>query len=73
MKYFVYLTTNLVSGKQYIGSHKREINDTYLGSGSLISNEIKILGKNNFKREILELVKSRKEAFKLEYKYIQKI
>ncbi len=38
---FVYLTTNLENGKQYVGSHEGDISDNYLGSGILISKAIK--------------------------------
>jgi predicted DNA-binding transcriptional regulator AlpA len=48
----VYLTTNLVNGKKYIGSHHSS-NDDYLGSGVLISKAIKKYGKSNFERIIL--------------------
>jgi len=51
---FVYLTTNLENGKQYVGSHEGDINDDYLGSGILISKAVKKYKPNNFKREILE-------------------
>lgn len=52
---FVYLTTNLVNGKQYIGSHEGEYDDGYLGSGKpILLNAIKKYGRENFKREILE-------------------
>ena len=65
---FVYLTTNLVNGKRYVGSHNGDENDTYLGSGDIIESAQKKYGKKNFKREILE---TRKEAFLLEEKYIR--
>ena len=48
----VYLTTNLINGKKYIGSHYSS-NDDYLGSGVLISKAIKKYGKSNFERVIL--------------------
>jgi|AntAceMinimDraft_16_1070373.scaffolds.fasta_scaffold07422_9 hypothetical protein len=52
---FIYITTNLVNGKQYVGSHLGEKNDSYLGSGKpAFSNAIKKYGKENFKREIIE-------------------
>jgi hypothetical protein len=48
----VYITTNLVNGKKYIGSHK-DNNPNYLGSGVLLSKAIKKYGKDNFAREII--------------------
>lgn len=48
----VYLTTNLVNGKKYVGSHFSS-DDDYLGSGVLISKAIKKYGKSNFKKIIL--------------------
>jgi hypothetical protein len=55
---FVYLTTNLLNGKQYVGSHEGYENDSYLGSGTYISRAVKKYGKENFKREILEVCDS---------------
>ena len=50
----VYKTTNLINGKIYIG--KDEANDpTYLGSGYALKPAIRKYGKENFKKEILEM------------------
>ena len=72
MNYYIYLTTNLINGKKYIGQHKGELNDSYLGSGVLITRALKKYGKNNFKKEILEVCLSREEADEKEKFYISK-
>jgi len=47
---FVYVTTNIVNGKQYVGDHStNDLNDEYLGSGNLIRHAIK-----NIKEKILK-------------------
>lgn len=53
MQYYIYITTNLISGKQYIGQHKGELNDSYFGSGTNIMKALEKYGKENFKKEIL--------------------
>ena len=56
---FVYLTTNLVNGKVYVGQYtfKKEkwLNATYLGSGTVFEQALKKYGSKNFKRKILKL------------------
>lgn len=70
---FVYLTTNLINGKQYIGSHKSiNENDDYLGSGILILKAIKKYGVLNFKREILKEFDTIEEAREKEKYFIKK-
>lgn len=71
--HFIYVTTNIKSNKQYIGSHSTlNINDGYLGSGIILQNYINKIGKSYFKREILEFCNSNSEARKKESIYIKK-
>lgn len=58
---YIYMTTNLINGKKYIGKHKGELNDSYLGSGTLLLRAIKKYGKENFKKEILYISKMKKK------------
>lgn len=52
---FIYLTTNLLNGRWYIGSCwcKNMDRAGYLGSGKLLTQAIKKYGRENFQREIL--------------------
>lgn len=61
----IYLTTNLINGKKYIG---KDINNNpkYLGSGSILKKAIKKYGKENFKKEILECCSSKEELWQRE-------
>ena len=53
---FVYLTTNLVNGKVYVGQHKfSNYTKHYLGSGTVFEQALKKYGRKNFKRKILKL------------------
>ena len=52
----IYKTTNLLNGKIYVGFHKTDKEDGYLGSGKTILKAIKKYGKENFVRETLEIV-----------------
>jgi group I intron endonuclease len=51
---YVYLITNKVNGKKYIGSSRKDkVDPEYYGSGRLITNALKKYGSYNFTREIL--------------------
>lgn len=52
---FIYITTNLVNGRWYIGSCwcKNMDRTGYLGSGALLVSAIKKYGRENFRREVL--------------------
>jgi hypothetical protein len=71
--FYVYVTTNLVNGKQYIGDSVTNNIDKhwyYLGSGNLIKAAIKKYTRRNFKKIILETFNTKLEAFNAQSKYI---
>lgn len=77
---YIYITTNLINGKQYIGQHKCSYFDfeKYKGSGKNIWRAFKKYGKENFKCELLESVNNvpticntREELNKSEKYYIK--
>lgn len=71
--YEIYLITNLINGKQYIGQHKlTKYYDYYLGSGKILKQAINKYGRENFKKEQLELCNTLEEANLKEKEYIQK-
>jgi group I intron endonuclease len=77
----VYLVTNLVNGKQYIGQTYRTIKrrwnehvwDAYRGEASYFHRAIKKHGKDSFKTEILQTCTSKAELDKQEKFYINKL
>jgi group I intron endonuclease len=67
----IYLTTNLINGKKYIGKDSND-NPKYLGSGVLLLEDIKKYGKENFKKETLEYCYSDEELTLRETYWISK-
>lgn len=69
---YIYLTTNIVNNKQYIGQKKSSkfLADKYLGSGVAILRAIRKYGADNFKVEMLATADSQGELDELEVKYI---
>lgn len=68
---FVYLTTNNVNGKRYIGQRRlTRGHENYLGSGRLIKKAIKKYGAKSFSREILCYAGSCEELNTWEYFYV---
>ena len=70
----IYITTNLINNKKYIGKHKCDSIefDGYLGSGKALKNAIKKYGRKNFIREVLDTAKSLEELNDKEIYYIDK-
>ena len=73
---WIYLTTNIVNGKIYVGKHEiskdKKVNANYIGSGELFKRALKKYGKENFKRKILRLCYSLHELRIWEHVYIVK-
>ena len=65
----VYITTNLVNGKKYIGKDENNVK-SYMGSGIGIVNAIKKYGKKNFVKEILAECETSDQLNELEIYYI---
>lgn len=59
VNYYVYLITNIIINKQYVGSHicykKDPYNDKYMGSSKYVNEDIKIYGKENFTKKIITI------------------
>lgn len=59
---YIYLTTNLIDGKKYIGRHKSgSFDPNYKGSGKALWNAINKYGWDNFKVELLEECESHEQ------------
>lgn len=69
---FIYLTTNLINNKKYIGLHRYNAGngENYFGSGKLISQAIIKYGKSNFKKYILYIAHSEEELLLAEQLFI---
>lgn len=73
---WIYLTTNLVNEKIYIGKHEisenKGLNAFYIGSGTFFKLALEKYGKENFKRKILKLCFTEHELTIWEHVYIKK-
>ena len=76
---FIYITTNNINGKRYIGQKKFDSPKsnhynkwiTYLGSGKVIKQAIEIYGEKNFTRQIISFCKTKEEMDKQEIELIK--
>lgn len=68
---FIYITTNMINGKRYIGQRKfRKDWKYYLGSGKAIKRAINKYGRENFYRDIVAIAYSEQELNRLEIEWI---
>jgi len=67
MLFCIYKITNLKNGKIYVGQHQTtDVNDDYMGSGTLIKRAIKRYGVSSFSKEIIRICSSFEEMNNLE-------
>lgn len=68
----IYKVTNIVNDRFYIGKEKRN-NKNYLGSGIMINNAIKKYGRENFKKEIIQVYETEEELNNAERYWIKEL
>ncbi len=67
MHFLIYKITNLLNNRIYIGLHKTDNDDdSYMGSSKILAEDIKNLGIENFKKDILFRCSSEEEMEHLE-------
>lgn len=69
-QHYIYLTTNNINGMKYIGKHYGELDDSYLGSGKLLKQDILKYGKDYFTKSILYVSKDDFENSEKEKQFI---
>ena len=73
MNHYVYIITNLINGKKYIGKRSCRCpieEDKYMGSGIVLKNAQKKYGIKNFEKKILLICDTEEEAYREEEKAI---
>lgn len=69
---YIYITTNLINNKKYIGKHKSKVfTEDYKGSGKLLIKAIEKYGIDNFKVELIEECDSLEELNEKEIYWIR--
>ena len=71
--FLIYQISNLITGKIYVGAHVTyNINDKYFGSSKYLKKDIKELGKNNFRKEILHIFDNKEDMMNKEAEIVNK-
>ena len=74
MNHYVYIITNLINRKKYIGKRSCSCpidKDRYMGSGTLLKKAQKKYGIENFKKDILLICESEEQAYEEEQEAIE--
>lgn len=67
---YIYITTNTVNGKRYVGQTTKGKDSGYIGSGLILRRAVKKYGKDNFTIQILAQADTKVELDALERQYI---
>lgn len=71
---YFYKITNLINGKYYYGIHStNNLEDGYMGSGTLLHKAYKKYGIENFNKEILKYFDTRKELCEYEEEVVNEV
>lgn len=71
---YIYLTTNIVNGKIYVGQHKASVFDSkYKGSGVHLRNAVAKYGKESFIVEMIDTAENKEELSEKEIRWISKL
>lgn len=69
---YIYLTTNIINGRMYIGQHQgMRLDETYLGSGTALKKAIAKYGRSSFTVEVLEFCATHEELNQREFDIIE--
>jgi hypothetical protein len=69
--YYLYRITNTINGKIYVGIHRtNNLNDGYMGSGTVLKRAQTKHGINNFKKEILDTFENPEDMYIAETKLV---
>lgn len=69
--YGIYKITNLLNGMMYIGQHTTDnLDDGYMGSGTVIKRAVKKYGVENFRKEWLMFCEDKDELCYMERVYV---
>ena len=69
---YIYISTNSITGKKYIGQHKGPFTTRYKGSGLKVREDIKKYGAKSFTPELIQYCYSQEELDDMERYYIKK-
>ena len=71
MFYTIYKTTNNINGKYYIGKHTTlDLDDTYIGSGTILKRAINKYGIDNFTKEYLFIFDNEEDMTNKEHELV---
>lgn len=72
---FIYITTNMINGKRYLGmcAYHRQNHKTYLGSGKALKRAVRKYGNENFSRVITEECLTKDDMIAAEVRHIKEL